>query len=203
MPFKVTFIGARSIEFSRKLLSDLLSAPEFKNIEVAFTDINEENLDMVTKLCQRDIDINWVDIKIQSTTDRRTALKNAKYIFHVFRIGGLEAFKTDVEIPLKYGVGQCVGDTLSAGGIMYGQRGIAEILNFCKVIREVSLKVCLLLNYSNPTAMITWACNKRKCLSNNNKLNNLFNQFYLLFPVWHNKVNFKGEFHYEKQYRNA
>lgn len=58
MPFKLTFIGARSIEFSRKLLSDLLSAPEFKNIEVAFTDINEENLDMVTKLCQRDIDIN-------------------------------------------------------------------------------------------------------------------------------------------------
>lgn len=130
MPFKVTFIGAGSIEFSRKLLSDLLSVPEFKNTEVAFTDINEENVDMATKLCQRDIDINGIDIKIQSTTDWRIALKNAKYMFNVVRIGGLEAFKTDVEIPLKYGVNQCVGDTLNAGGIMYGLRGIAENLKF-------------------------------------------------------------------------
>lgn len=160
MSFKVTFIGAGSIGFTRSLLRDLLSVPEFHNIDVAFTDINERNLDMVTQLCQRDIDENGLDITIQSTTDRRAALKDAKYIFNVVRIGGLEAFKTDIEIPLKYGVDQCVGDTLCAGGIMYGQRGIAEMLNICKDIREVAHEDCLLLNYANPMAMLTWACNK-------------------------------------------
>ena len=67
---------------------------------------------------------------------------------------------TDVDIPLKYGVDQCVGDTLCAGGIMYGQRGIAAILDFCKDIREVCAPDCLMLNYANPNAMMTWAANK-------------------------------------------
>lgn len=65
-----------------------------------------------------------------------------------------------MEIPLKYGVDQCVGDTLCTGGIMYGQRVIAEMLNFCKDIREVSEPDAIMLNYSNPNAMATWACNK-------------------------------------------
>ena len=43
---------------------------------------------------------------------------------------------------------------------MYGQRGIPAVLDFCKDIREVAREDCLLLNYANPNAMITWACNK-------------------------------------------
>ncbi|WP_160723573.1 alpha-glucosidase/alpha-galactosidase [Bacillus sp. USDA818B3_A] len=160
MSFKVTFIGAGSIGFTRGLLRDLLAVPEFKQVEVAFTDINPHNLQMVTELCQRDINENGLDIQIQSTLNRREALRDARYIFSVVRIGGLEAFQTDVDIPLKYGIDQCVGDTLCAGGIMYGQRGISEMLNICKDIREVAEKDCLLLNYANPMAMMTWACNK-------------------------------------------
>ncbi len=160
MSFKVAFIGAGSIGFTRRLLQDLLSVPEFHDIQVAFTDINEDNLSMVTQLCQRDIDANGLNIKIQSTLDRRQALKDAKYVFNVVRIGGLEAFELDVEIPLKYGIDQCVGDTLCAGGIMYGQRGIPAVLDFCKDIREVAHPDCIMLNYANPNAMITWACNK-------------------------------------------
>ena len=144
MSFKVAFIGAGSIGFTRGLLKDLLSVPEFHNIEVAFTDINERNLSMVTQLCQRDIDANGLDIKIMATTDRREALRDARYVFNVVRIGGLEAFQLDVDIPLKYGVDQCVGDTLCAGGIMYGQRGIPVMLEFCKDIREVAEPGCLL-----------------------------------------------------------
>lgn len=159
MSFKVAFIGAGSIGFTRGLLRDLLAVPEFKQMEVAFTDINPNNLDMVTQLCQRDIQENGLDIRIQATIDRREALKDAKYVFVVVRVGGLEAFQLDVDIPLRYGVDQCVGDTLCAGGIMYGQRGIAVMMDICKDIREVAKPDCLLLNYANPMAMLTWACN--------------------------------------------
>ena len=158
--FKIAFIGAGSISFTRTLLSDILTVPEFKDIEVAFTDINPDNLRMVTQLCQRDIEEYGLSIQIQSTTDRREAFRGAKYVVNCVRIGRLEAFATDVEIPLKYGVDQCVGDTLCIGGIMYGQRGIAAMLEFCKDIREVAEPGCILLNYSNPNAMVTWACNK-------------------------------------------
>lgn len=160
MSFKIAFIGAGSVGFTRILLRDLLTVKEFQNIEVSFTDINQHNLDMVKELCQRDITENGLDIKIHATLDRKEALRDAKYIINVVRIGGLEAFALDVDIPLKYGVDQCVGDTLCAGGIMYGQRGIAAILDFCKDIREVAAPGCIMLNYANPNAMITWACNQ-------------------------------------------
>lgn len=160
MSFKIAFIGAGSVGFTRTLFSDLMTVPEFRNIEVSFTDINQHNLDMVTALCQRDLEENGIDIKINSTLNRKEAFKDARYIINCVRIGMLEAFETDVEIPLKYGIDQCVGDTLCAGGIMYGQRGIAEILEFCKDIKEVSEPDAIMLNYSNPNAMITWAANK-------------------------------------------
>ena len=160
MSFKVAFIGAGSIGFTRGLLADILTVPEFHDIEVSFTDINPDNLRMVTQLCQRDIEENGLSIKIHATLDRREAFKDAKYVINCVRIGMLEAFATDVEIPLKYGVDQCVGDTLCIGGIMYGQRGINAMLGFCKDIREAAAPGCILLSYSNPNAMVTWACNK-------------------------------------------
>ena len=160
MSIKVAFIGAGSIGFTRGLLTDLLTVKELRDIEVSFTDISERNLDMVYRLCQRDVDENGLNIKIESTTDRRKAFKDADYIINCCRVGGLEAFETDVDIPLTYGIDQCVGDTLCAGGIMYGQRGIAAILDFCKDIREVSRPGAIMLNYGNPNAMITWAANK-------------------------------------------
>ncbi|MCL2572465.1 MAG: alpha-glucosidase/alpha-galactosidase [Defluviitaleaceae bacterium] len=158
--FKIAFIGAGSVGFTRTLLTDIMTVTQFRNIEIAFTDINQQNLDMVTQLCQRDLEANGIRTRISSTTNRREALKDAKYIINCVRIGMLEAFESDIEIPLKYGIDQCVGDTLCAGGIMYGQRGIAAMLDFCKDIREVSQPGALLLNYANPNAMMTWAANK-------------------------------------------
>ena len=47
---KIAFIGAGSIGFTRELLADILTVPEFRSCEIAFTDINERNLSMVTQL---------------------------------------------------------------------------------------------------------------------------------------------------------
>ncbi len=160
MSFRIAFIGAGSIGFTRKLVSDLLTVPEFAGVELAFTDINRRSLDMVTELCRRDLAHNALATKITATTNRRAALAGARYVFCVVRIGGIEAFQHDVDLPLKYGVDQCVGDTLCAGGIMYAQRGIAALLDFCRDIREVAAPGCLLLNYANPMAMLTWACHR-------------------------------------------
>ncbi|MGI5900488.1 MAG: alpha-glucosidase/alpha-galactosidase [Christensenellales bacterium] len=160
MSFKITFVGAGSVGFTRRLFSDLMTVPEFHDIDVSFMDINPHNLDMVAQLCQRDLESNGIPIRIHATTDRREALKDARYVVVCFRIGMLEAFELDVEIPLKYGVDQCVGDTLCAGGIMYGQRGIAVMLDLCEDIRQVAEPGAIILNYANPNAMMTWAANK-------------------------------------------
>ncbi|MCC7145291.1 MAG: alpha-glucosidase/alpha-galactosidase [Phycisphaeraceae bacterium] len=157
MAIKVAFIGAGSVTFTRTLFRDLLTVPELQDTHFALHDISQRNLDMVAQLCQKDIRQNKLPAKVTTSLDRRRALEGADYIVNCTRIGGLEAFKTDIDIPLKYGVDQCVGDTICAGGIMYGQRNIPQILNFCKDIREVSAKNALFLNYANPMAMNTWA----------------------------------------------
>ena len=160
MPIKIAMIGAGSIGFTRRLMRDILTVPELQDTTFAFTDISESNLDMVTQLCQRDIECSGVAATLVATLDRRAAVTDSNYVISTIRQGGLEAFQTDIDIPLKYGVDQCVGDTLSAGGIMYAQRTIPALLDFCKDIREVAKPGAVFLNYSNPMAMNTWACNK-------------------------------------------
>src|SRR5690242_2569260 len=159
MPWKIAMIGAGSIGFTRRLMRDILAVPELAETTFAMTDISQQNLDMVAQLCRRDIEANKLPAKIEATTDRRRAIANADYIICTIRQGGLEAFQLDIDIPLKYGIDQCVGDTICAGGIMYAQRTIPALLDFCKDIREVAKPGALFLNYSNPMAMNTWACN--------------------------------------------
>ncbi len=160
MPLKIAVLGAGSVGFTRGMVRDVLCVPELQDTHFAFHDINEHYLDMVAQLCRRDIESAGLPATIHPTLDRREALAEADYVYSFVRVGGLEAFQLDIDIPLKYGVDQCVGDTLGPGGIMYAQRTIPVLLEFCRDISEVAAPDCLFLNYSNPMAMNTWACNK-------------------------------------------
>ncbi len=160
MPLKIAMLGAGSVGFTRRLIQDLLSVPELGDTTFALHDLSPHNMDMVAQLCRRDIAANNLPARIETHADRRASLDGADYAVCMIRQGGLEAFATDIDIPLQYGVDQCVGDTLCAGGLMYAQRTIPALLDFCKDIREVAKPGALLLNYSNPMAMNTWACNQ-------------------------------------------
>ena len=163
MAFRIAFIGAGSVGFTRKLVMDTLIVPEFRElpIEIALHDINEGNLDRVHQILKKEIDANGLPTKLVASLDRREALDGARYVVNCTRIGGLEAFADDIDLPLKYGIDQCVGDTLCAGGIMYGQRNIPQVLAFQKDMAELCDHDApagpLFLNYANPMAMNTWA----------------------------------------------
>jgi len=157
MAIKVAFIGAGSVGFARRLFRDILAVPELADTHFAMTDISRRNLDLVVQLCRKDLAANRLPATLSATLDRRRALEGADYVINCTRIGGLEAFQLDIDIPLKYGVDQCVGDTLCAGGILYGQRNVPRVLDFCRDLREVARPGALFLNYANPNAMNTWA----------------------------------------------
>lgn len=155
---KVTFIGAGSVAFTRGLVKDILSVPEFRDdTTLCFQDISKVNLEIIYQLCRKDMDANGVKSTLTKTLNRRDAIKGANYIFCTARVGGIEAFEDDIEIPMKYGVDQCVGDTLCAGGIMYAQRTIAFLQQCLKETKELAAPGCWFMNYANPMAMNTWA----------------------------------------------
>jgi alpha-galactosidase len=154
---KVAIIGAGSIGFTKKLVSDILSVPELQDVEFALTDISEHNLSMIKCILDRMVEANRLPTRITATVDRKRALAGAHYVISCVRVGGLEAYADDIRIPLKYGIDQCVGDTICAGGILYGQRNIPVILDFCADIRAVAAPGAKFLNYANPMAMNTWA----------------------------------------------
>ena len=154
---RIAIIGAGSVGFTQKLVRDILTVPELQDTEFALQDISQMNLDMVRQLLEKDISANRLRAKVTASLNRTEALEGARYVINCSRIGGLEAFKHDIEIPLKYGVDQCVGDTVCAGGVLYGQRSIPAILDFCADIRNHAESDALFLNYANPMAMNTWA----------------------------------------------
>jgi alpha-galactosidase len=156
---KISMIAAGAVAFTRKIVGDILSVPELQDTAFHFQDIDEERLEGITRVMHREIKENPVQTqaKIEATTDRREALKDADYVFNAARIGGMEGWRIHTDIPLKYGVDQAVADTLCPGGIMFGQMGIPFILDVCEDIADVAKPGVVFLNHGNPMAMLTWA----------------------------------------------
>ena len=156
-PCRIAVIGAGSVVFTRHVLRDVLAVPELAYSHFALHDINPRNLEMAEQLAVKDIRGNGLPATLSCHEDRLEALRDADYVLNLTRIGGLEAFASDIEIPLKYGIDQCVGDTLCAGGIMYAQRNVPVILDFLRDIEAVARPGAYFFNYANPMAINCWA----------------------------------------------
>lgn len=153
---KITFIGAGSLVFTRNLCSDILFVPALQDCTLTLMDIDPVRLEQSRKVVQAIIDRRGVPAKIETTTDRRAAIKGADYVVTTFQQGGLEAYRVDIEIPQKYGVEQCVGDTLGPGGVFRALRTI-PVLNALGHEMDDLAPDALLLNYVNPMAANCWA----------------------------------------------
>jgi len=162
---KIAIIGAGSGVFTRNLVRDILSYPELRNSTIALMDIDSIRLEFMRKALQKLIEQEKYPTKLEATTDRKEALKGAKYVIVTIQIGGLKPFEYDIYIPLKYGVKQAVGDTIGPGGVFRALRTILVLLDIAKDMEELCPDA-LLLNYVNPMAMNCWALNKATNIKN-------------------------------------
>lgn len=153
---KIAMIGAGSVVFAQRLTTDILSWPELQDSTIALMDLDTTRLDLVGNLADRLVREQKLPAKIVRTTDRREALDGADFVIVMIQVGGVAAVRPDVEIPHRFGVDQAVGDTLGPGGVFRALRTIPVILDICRDMEELCPKA-LLINYSNPMAMICWA----------------------------------------------
>jgi len=162
---KIVFIGAGSVVFASRLLTDIVYHQELRNSTVALMDIDAERLELITQFAHVLASKYAPNLKVESTLNRREALKDADYVIIMIQVGGLEAFEYDIYIPLKYGVNQEVGDTIGPGGVFRGLRTIPVLLDICYDMEDLCPDA-LLINYANPMAINCWAMNKASKIKN-------------------------------------
>jgi alpha-galactosidase len=153
---KIAFIGAGSIVFARNLMGDILSFPELQGSRLSLMDIDSERLNRSASAADAMLAENNVEATVKTTTDRRTALDDADYVLNMIHVGGREPFKNEIRIPQQYGVNQAVGDTLGPGGVFRMLRTVPVMLDLAHDMEELCPDA-LLLNYTNPMAMLCWA----------------------------------------------
>ncbi len=154
---KIAIIGAGSVVFTRNLLGDILGFPELADSHIALMDIDPARLHTAGRVAQKvGVAVNARPI-ISEHTDRRAALDGADYVINTIQVGGYKpSTVVDFEVPKRYGLRQTIADTLGIGGIMRALRTIPVMLDMAHDMEELC-PGALLLNYTNPMAMLTWA----------------------------------------------
>jgi alpha-galactosidase len=152
MPKKIAMIGAGSVVFTKTLMSDIMATPALKDSEFVLMDLAEEKLRRMEAFAKRMIKENRLPAKVSATTDRKKAIKGADFVVITIQVGGFDAFGVDYEVPLKYGVNQCIGDSLGPGGVFRGLRTVPILVEVAKEIAELAKPGAIMLQYANPMA---------------------------------------------------
>jgi len=152
---KITFLGAGSSVFAKNLLGDCMTVPALQDFEIALFDIDHDRLKDSEKMLKNVKRNLGSTVEINSYTNRKDALRNAKYVINAIQVGGYEPSTViDFEIPKKYGLRQTIADTVGIGGIFRSLRTIPVMMDFAKDMEEVCPDAWF-LNYTNPMAALT------------------------------------------------
>ncbi|MFW6212113.1 MAG: alpha-galactosidase [Spirochaetota bacterium] len=153
---KVVIIGAGSLVFSSRLTADILTYNAFANAHFALVDVDNERLSYAKQIVERIFsEGGYTEATVSAHSDRTEALEDADYVIISILVGGYEAIEAEIDIPMKYGVDQCIGDTLTPGGIMRCIRTLPAMQEMAHDIMKICPKAYV-LNYTNPMSMLIW-----------------------------------------------
>lgn len=165
---KIVIIGAGS-GFGSRLSTDILSSPALEHATIALCDLDATKLEGVRAHVQHFIDYHKLPARCVADIDRHALLPGADSVVTAVSVGGPayygEPYTSEICIPRKYGVDQFVGDTIGPGGVFRFLRTAHQQLQFCKDM-ERHCPEALMLNYTNPMAMLTWMHTKGSFIRN-------------------------------------
>ena len=158
-PIKITLLGAGSA-FTPRLVRDFLMIEGTRGGTIALVDIDEDRLSAMHRIVEKMIDTfgatGW---SVESSTDRREVMADSHYITNCIEVAGIDCVAFDNDIPLKYGVDQCIGDTIGPGGLFKTLRTVPVFLEVLRDARELCPNV-IVLNYTNPMNMLCLAAGR-------------------------------------------
>jgi len=156
---KVALIGAGSMVFTKQFLNDMFCTPCMAGSTYALMGPTLWKLEKMKEYADQIVEKNGIDANIYCTTDRRDALKDADFVILTFLIGGLSAYRADIDIPMKYGVDQCIGDSMGPGGVFRVLRSMPVMEGIWKDMEELCPNAYV-LNYVNPMGAMCTALHR-------------------------------------------
>jgi alpha-galactosidase len=156
---KVTIIGAGSAVFARQIITDVLAIEGLGGGTFALVDIDAERLELARGMAAKLIETTGKDWSVERSTERKDVLAGTDFLVNSIEVAGLENVRHDYDIPLKYGVDQCIGDTIGPGGIFKALRTGPAWLDIVSDA-ELECPEALVINYTNPMSLLTLAAMK-------------------------------------------
>ena len=153
---KVTFVGAGSAVFARQLMTDILAVEGLDDGVFALVDIDAARLDLAKRIAERLVELSGKRWTVEASVDRLDVLKGTDYVINSIEVAGLRNVRFDYDIPLRYGIDQCIGDTIGPGGIFKALRTGPAWLEIVSDVQRVA-PGAVVLNYTNPMSILTLA----------------------------------------------
>lgn len=126
--------------------------------ELVLLDVDEERVQVFGAICSVLRNEAGVSLRLNGTTDARSALDGADHVVSSIRVGLEGGRVADERIALKHGVlGQ---ETTGPGGFAMALRNVPEILRYAALLRDLSPKAWF-YNFTNPAGLITQALRDR------------------------------------------
>src|SRR2546427_350766 len=153
---KVTMVGAGSAVFARQIITDVLAVDGLDSGTFALVDIDAKRLELARAIAQKLVQLSGKKWKVEASTDRNEVLPGTEYVVNSIEVAGLQNVRADYDIPMKYGVDQCIGDTIGPGGIFKALRTGPAWLEIVADTERLAPKA-MILNYTNPMSILTLA----------------------------------------------
>jgi len=150
----ITVIGAGSASFGENTLSALMRSKKLKGSTLRLVDRNPQTLDIVKRLADR-LNKDWSSqMTITSHTHHKDALADADFVVSAIEVGPREElWKSDFEIPLKYGVHQPYAENGGPGAFAHTARNVKPVLEIVKDM-EQACPDAWFINFTNPMVRI-------------------------------------------------
>ncbi|MEA3334959.1 MAG: hypothetical protein U9R25_03560 [Chloroflexota bacterium] len=154
LPTKIVAIGAGSAIFGLNTVAALMGSERLRGSHLALVDRNAETLALITRLAER-LNREWdAEMTISAHTHHNDALSGAEFVVSAIEAPPREVlWRSDFEIPLKYGVRQPYAENGGPGGFIHAARNIGPVMEIVHDM-EQQCPDAWFLNYTNPMIRI-------------------------------------------------
>lgn len=149
---KVAIIGAGSAVFAYEIMRDVLVTPGLECGTFALVDIDAERLELAHQIADKLIGATGRNWTVEASTDRTKVISGTNYLVSAIEVAGKANVRHDFDIPMKYGVNQCIGDTIGPGGIFKALRTLPSWIDILRDTERLA-PGALVMNYTNPMSL--------------------------------------------------